>query len=75
LNELEHDLRATGEDIAADSARLAAIEDTKAALDAQDPRLVQLSAEGETLASRLVRKTAVESELAERLANGEDDTH
>ena len=72
MSELEHDLRATGEDIAADSARLAAIEAAKARLDAQDPRLVELSAEGEAIAGRLVPKTAAESELVDRLADGED---
>ena len=71
MSELEHDLRATAEDIAADSARLAEIEEVKADLDPQDPRLVALSVEGETLAGRLVPKTAAERELAERLAEGQ----
>ena len=64
VSELENDLRATGEDIAADAARLAAIEDEKASLEADDPRLLELSAEGEAIARRLVPKTAAESELA-----------
>ena len=64
VSELENDLRATGEDIAADAARLAAIEDEKARLETDDPRLVELSAEGEAIARRLVPKTAAESELA-----------
>jgi hypothetical protein len=71
VNELEHDLRATGEDIVADSTRLAAIEAAKADLDAHDPRLVELSAEGEAIAARLVPKTAAESDLVGRLADGE----
>ena len=64
MSELENDLRATAEDIAADAARLAAIEDEKAQLGTDDPRLVELSAEGEEIARRLVPKTAAESELA-----------
>jgi hypothetical protein len=64
VSELENDLRATAEDIAADAARLAEIEDEKGRLDADDPRLVELSVEGEALARRLVPKTAAESELA-----------
>ena len=64
MSELENDLRATAEDIAADAARLAAIEDEKASLGADDPRLLELSAEGEEIARRLVPKTSAESELA-----------
>ena len=64
MSELENDLRATAEDIAADATRLAAIEDEKARLETDDPRLVELSAEGEAIARRLVPKTAAESELA-----------
>jgi hypothetical protein len=64
VSELENDLRATAEDIAADATRLAAIEDKKAGLEADDPRLTELSAEGEAIARRLVPKTAAESELA-----------
>ena len=64
MSELENDLRATAEDIAADATRLAAIEDEKAGLEPDDPRLVELSAEGEAIARRLVPKTAAESELA-----------
>ena len=64
MSELENDLRATAEDIAADAARLAEIEDEKARLGADDPRLLELSAEGEEIARRLVPKTAAESELA-----------
>ena len=57
VSELENDLRATAEDIAADATRLAAIEEEKAGLETDDPRLVELSAEGEAIARRLVPKT------------------
>jgi hypothetical protein len=64
VSDMENDLRATAEDIAADAARLAEIEEEKAGLETDDPRLVALSAEGEEIARRLVPKTAAESELA-----------
>jgi hypothetical protein len=64
VSELENDLRATAEDIAADAARLTAIEDEKARLGTDDPRLLELSAESEAIARRLVPKTAAERELA-----------
>ena len=64
MSDLDSDLRATAEDIAADAARLAAIEEEKARLGTDDPRLLELSQEGEEIARRLVPKTAAESELA-----------
>lgn len=65
MSDLENDLRATAEDIAADAARLTAIEDEKARLGTDDPRLVELSAESEAIARRLVPKTVAERELAD----------
>ena len=65
MSELDGDLRATAEDIAADAARLQAIEEEKARLDPSDPRVVELSAESEGLARRLVPKTAAQRELAD----------
>jgi hypothetical protein len=64
VSDLENDLRATAEDIAADAARLAAIEEEKAGLGSDDPRLLELSAEGEAIARRLMPKTAAETQLA-----------
>ncbi len=64
MSELENDLRATAEDIAADAARLTEIEVEKTRLGSDDPRLLELSAEGEAIARRLVPKTAAETELA-----------
>jgi hypothetical protein len=66
MSELEHDLRATAEDIAADAARLTGIEEEKAGMALDDPRLIELSAESERLARRIVPRTAAERELAER---------
>jgi hypothetical protein len=65
VSDLESDLRATAEDIAADASKLSAIENEKARLGTGDPRLAELSAEGEKIARRLVPKTAAERELAE----------
>ena len=65
MSDLENDLRATAEDIAADAARLTEIENEKTRLGADDPRLVELSAESQAIARRLVPKTAAERELAE----------
>lgn len=61
----EDDLRATAEDIAADAARLTAIETEKASLDVGDPRLKALSEESEAIARELVPKTAAETALVE----------
>ncbi|HEV8403625.1 MAG TPA: hypothetical protein VGQ31_11380 [Candidatus Limnocylindrales bacterium] len=64
----EQDLRATEEDIAADSMRLAAIERQKAGLEPDDPRLTELSVEGERLARQIVPKTVAERDIVEDLA-------
>ena len=71
MSELEHDLRATTEDIAADSARITDIEREKGRLSADDPKLPELSAETERLAQRIVPKAAAESDLVDRLAGHE----
>ena len=68
VGDLEQDLRATEEDIAADSARLTGIEREKAGLAPDDPRLAELSAEGERLARRMVPKTVAERDIAEELS-------
>jgi len=64
MPELEDDLRATADDIAADAARLAEIESEKRELDADDPRMLELSVEGQRLAETLVPKTDAELDLA-----------
>jgi len=64
VDEAEEDLRSTAEAIARDAERLAAIEREKAILDPSDPRMIELSAEAEELARRLVPKTVAEAELA-----------
>ena len=65
IPDVENDLRATAEDIAADAEKLASIEGEKTGLDARDPRMAELSAESEELARRIVPKAVAESELAD----------
>jgi hypothetical protein len=74
VSDLESDLRATAEDIAADAARLTAIEDEKARLGTDDPRLGELSAESEAIARRLVPKTVAERELADEATASDGPT-
>ena len=62
--QLDSDLRATAESIAADAERLQAIEQEKGTLDPGDPRVDVLSAEAERIAKGLVPKTTAQSELA-----------
>ena len=67
LSDLESDLKATAEDIAADASQLKALEEEKAALDPEDPRVQELSAKGERLARRLVPKTVAEREITDSI--------
>lgn len=71
MSDVENDLRATAEDIAADAARLTVIEVEKARLGASDPRLAELSAESERIAKRLVPKTAAETLLTDQVAKSQ----
>jgi hypothetical protein len=64
---MTNDLRATAEDIAADAARLTKIELEKTRLEPHDPRMIDLSVEGERIARRLVPKTVAERDLADRI--------
>ena len=64
MAELHDDLRATADSIAGDAERLAAIEEEKATLADDHPRLVELSLEAAHIARQLIPKTAAELELA-----------
>jgi hypothetical protein len=70
MSELEDDLRATADSIAGDAERLAAIEVEKQSLEVDDPRMVELSAESERLAARLMPKTSAELDLAAKAQSG-----
>lgn len=73
MSDLERDLRATAEDVAADAARIQEIEEEKARLDPSDPQVPELAAESERLARRLVPKTIAERELADAAQAPEQD--
>ena len=70
MSDLDGELRATADDIAADAARLQEIEEEKTQLDSADPRVDELSEEGERLAKRLVPKTSAQREIAEEAGRG-----
>jgi hypothetical protein len=72
MSDREQDLRATAEDIAADASRLAAIERQKAGLEPDDPRLTELSSQGELLARQIVPKTVAERDITDELAGAEN---
>jgi hypothetical protein len=65
MSDLDGELRATADDIAADAARLQEIEEEKTHRDSADPRVDELSKEGEQLAKRLVPKATAEREIAD----------
>jgi hypothetical protein len=69
MPDLEGDLQATAEDIAADAAELKALEEEKATLDPDDPLVEELSAKGERLARQLVPKAVAERELSDAIGD------
>jgi hypothetical protein len=64
MSDLDDDLHVTADAIGADATRIQAIEQEKLTLDADDPRMVELSAESERLARAMVPKTKAESDIA-----------
>ena len=68
LSQVEQDLRATSDDIAADALDLKQIEERKAKLPAGDRRLVDLSEAAEDLAEQMAVKAKTETELAKEAA-------
>jgi hypothetical protein len=64
----EDDLRATGDAIRSDIARLDALEAAKEELDPEDPTLDRISDEAVDLASRIATETRVERQLGRDLA-------
>ncbi len=66
-----HDLRATADDLAADAERLRQIEERKASLAADDPKMLELSAEAEALSHAMAAKASAQRELAEEVAEDE----
>ena len=68
-DDLQSDIQATAEDIAADSEVLKDIETEKATIDPSDPRALDLAAQAAQLARSMASKTAAEHELVVE-ANG-----
>jgi len=62
-DDLESDIQATAEDVAADASDLQAIEEEKATLDPDDPRAAELATRAEGLAHGMASKTTAEREL------------
>jgi len=65
MSDRDDDLRATAEAIQRDAERILTLEDTKAALDPDDPQTVPLSEQVERVASELKNKATAERELSE----------
>jgi hypothetical protein len=70
-DDLQNDIHATAEDIAADSDVLRGIETEKATIDAEDPRALELASQAETLAHEIAMKATAERELVAD-ANGNE---
>lgn len=62
-DDLESDIQATAEDVAADTEVLQAIEKEKAIIDPADPRALDLASQAERLAHDIASKTVAEREL------------
>ena len=69
-DDLENDIQATAEDIAADADALQALEAEKAKIDPSDPRAMDLATRAERLARDIVSKTVAERELVAEAAEG-----
>jgi hypothetical protein len=69
-DDLESDIHATAEDVAADATALHAIEREKATIDAEDPRALELASQAEALARDIASKTVAERELVTEAAGG-----
>jgi len=69
-DDLESDIQATAEDIAADADTLQAIEAEKADIDPADPRALDLATQAERLARGIVSKTVAERELITEASEG-----
>jgi hypothetical protein len=72
VNDLEDDLRATSDDLAADAEHVRRIELQKGALPPGDERLVELSEASESLTQAMAAKAKVESALVEAIQTDKD---
>jgi len=71
MAEMEDDLRAISEDIAADAEQLTSIEQLKAAGDPSDPATAALAEKAVDVSDRISAKTRAEQELARMAADEE----
>lgn len=69
-DDLESDIQATAQDIAADAEVLQAIEAEKATIDSADPQALDLAMQAEGLARDIASKTVAERELVAEAAEG-----
>lgn len=72
-DDLQLDIQATAEDVAADAALLQGVEAEKASLDADDPRTVELAKQAVDLANGLATKTVVEHALVIEARSSRDN--
>jgi hypothetical protein len=71
MSEIEDDIHATAESLAAESDRLEAIEKEKADLAAHDPRRLVLAAEAEEITLKMAAKAKIERALTMEAASEE----
>lgn len=69
-DDLESDIQATAEDVAADADVLQTIEAEKAKLDPADPRALDLATQAERIARDIASKTVAERELVAEASQG-----
>jgi len=69
LTDFAADIKATGDDIATDAARVRQIETEKVSLRANDSRLVELANESEAITAEMAVKAKAETALVEEAAS------
>jgi hypothetical protein len=70
MTELQDDLRATAEDMAADAERVREIETEKSDLPVDHPRTARLSVESEALTAQMAEKAKAQMALVEKAQTG-----
>jgi hypothetical protein len=71
MSDPREDLRSTEDSIRRDAERVKSLEDEKAALDPEDPRVAELSKQIERVTAGLQDKGAAERELSEEIQAAE----
>jgi hypothetical protein len=65
LNDLEGDIKATGEDLVGDALDVVKIEKAKVGLPADDPKRPALAEKAEAMAADMAKKTRIETQLVD----------